>query len=61
MMSYAIFELRCPTCSLEYAQILSEEEENLAIPCPSCNANLEKGKKLSGEELLTCGISSGGG
>ncbi|UCF31996.1 MAG: zinc ribbon domain-containing protein [bacterium] len=60
-MSYAIFELKCAGCGLEYAQLLSEEEGELPIPCPTCDTDLEKGRKISGEELLSCGFSSGGG
>jgi hypothetical protein len=60
-MSYAIFELRCPTCELQYAQMLSDADDHLPIPCPSCDADLQKGKKLTGAELLACGFSVGGG
>ena len=60
-MSYAIYELKCPTCGLEYAQLLAEEDGKASIPCPSCDALLERGRVLSGEELLSCGFTSGGG
>ena len=60
-MSYAIFELKCPDCGVAYAQILREEEEHLDIICPSCDTNLEKGRRLTGDEVLSCGFASGGG
>ncbi|GBE14209.1 hypothetical protein BMS3Abin14_00247 [bacterium BMS3Abin14] len=62
-MSYAIFELKCPACGIEYAQILHEDEEKVSISCPSCSGSLEKGKKLSGTDMLSCGcgISAGSG
>ncbi len=62
MSTYSIFELKCPSCHLQYAQMISEQEEHLPIPCPSCGADLEKLKKLTGAELLTsCGHRFGGG
>jgi DNA-directed RNA polymerase subunit RPC12/RpoP len=56
-MSYAIFELKCTTCGIEYAQLLPEEEEGVAITCPSCDDYLKKGKKLTGAEMISCGIN----
>lgn len=58
-MSFAIFELKCSACGVEYAQLLSESDEKASISCPSCNEDLVKGKKLSGEDLIRCGITSG--
>lgn len=57
-MSFAIFELKCPACEVEYAQLLSEDDD-VSMNCPSCSQTLEKGKKLSGEDVIACGISSG--
>ncbi len=57
-MSFAIFELKCPDCGVEYAQMLSENDE-VSVTCPSCSQTLVKGKKLSGEDVIACGISSG--
>ena len=61
MNTYSIYELKCPSCELEFTQMISGREENLLIPCPSCNASLEKVRKLTGNELLTCVASYGGG
>jgi Zn finger protein HypA/HybF involved in hydrogenase expression len=62
MSAYSIYQLKCPSCHLQYAQMISEQEEHLPIPCPSCGSDLEKIKKLTGAELLTsCGYSYGGG
>ena len=62
MSSYSIHELKCPSCGLQYAQMISDQEEHLPIPCPSCGADLEKIRKLTGAELLTsCNYSYGGG
>ena len=60
-MGYAIFELECPACGIEYAQILSEEDEDVSISCPSCSGYLEKGKKLSGKDMIYsgCDINTG--
>jgi len=55
-MSYAIFELKCTACGIEYAQLLPEEEQ-AAITCPSCDDYLVKGKKLTGTEMISCGIN----
>jgi len=41
--------------------MLSEKDDNLPIPCPSCDTDLTKGKKLTGADLLACGFSTGGG
>ena len=57
-MSYAIFQLKCPECDIEYAQILPEDEEGVSISCPSCSGSLEKGKKLSGAEMMSCGCNT---
>ncbi len=56
-MSYAIFELKCAACGIECAQLLPEEEEQVAITCPSCDDYLIKGKKLTGAEMISCGIN----
>ena len=61
MKSYSIYELKCPTCDLQYTQMISKSEEKLLIPCPSCDAALEKVRTLSGTELLSCVSSLGGG
>ena len=61
MSSYSIYELKCPTCNLQYSQMISEREEDLLIPCPSCDAALQKIRKLTGAELLSCVSSYGGG
>ncbi|MFV1956395.1 MAG: zinc ribbon domain-containing protein [bacterium] len=58
-MSFAIFELKCSACGVEYAQLLSESDENASISCPYCNEDLVKRKKLSGEDLIQCGMKSG--
>ena len=56
-MSYAIFELKCTTCGIEYAQLLPEKEEQAEVVCPSCDDYLIKGKKLTGAEMISCGIN----
>jgi len=61
MSAYSIYELKCPTCELQYTQMIAQREENLLIPCPSCDAALDKVRKLTGAELLTCVPSFGGG
>jgi hypothetical protein len=61
MSNYCIYELRCPACKLQYAQMISDKEEHLPLPCPSCGADLEKIRKLTGTELLACGVNIGGG
>jgi len=61
MNAYTIYELNCPTCKLQYTQMISEREEDLLIPCPSCDTALEKVRKLTGAELLSCVSSYGGG
>jgi DNA-directed RNA polymerase subunit RPC12/RpoP len=57
-MSFAIYELKCSSCEVEYAQLLSESDENTSVSCPSCNEDLVKGEKLSGEDLVPCGVKS---
>ena len=61
MAIYSIYELKCRKCGLQYAQMMSDREEHLPIPCPSCDADLEKMRKLTGAEVLACGIPAGGG
>lgn len=61
MNGYSIYELKCPTCDLNYTQMISQREEGLLIPCPSCDTGLEKIRKLTGTELLSCVTSYGGG
>ncbi|MDF1535384.1 MAG: hypothetical protein P1S46_02645 [bacterium] len=61
MATYSIYELKCRECNLLYAQMILDREEHLPIPCPSCDADLEKTRKLTGTELLACGITAGGG
>lgn len=61
MNAYSIYELKCPTCQLQYTQMVAEKEEKLLIPCPSCDTALDKVRKLSGAELLSCISSYGGG
>jgi hypothetical protein len=46
---------------MHYTQMISQREEDLTIPCPSCDTALEKVKKLHGAELLSCVASFGGG
>ena len=46
---------------MQYSQMISEREEELPIPCPSCDTALQKIRKLTGAELLSCGSSYGGG
>jgi len=58
-MSFAIFELKCSACEVEYAQLLSESDESASISCPFCKENLVKRKKLSGEDLIRCGTKTG--
>lgn len=60
-MSYAIYELRCPSCDLTYAQMLSDADHHLPLPCPSCDEDLLRGRRLTGADLLACGINLGGG
>lgn len=60
MNTYSMYELECPVCKTQYTQMLSQREEDLPIPCPSCEAELEKIRKLSGAELLSCVSSYGG-
>ena len=61
MSIYSIYELKCPDCELQYAQMISDKEEHLPVPCPSCRADLEKVRKMTGAEMLACGINVGGG
>ena len=61
MNAYSVYELKCPVCELQYTQLISQREENLLIPCPSCETALEKVRKLTGTELLSCVTSYGGG
>jgi predicted nucleic acid-binding Zn ribbon protein len=61
MSLYAIYQLKCPECGMQYAQMISDREEYLPLLCPSCQAELEKIRKLSGSELLACGFNVGGG
>ena len=61
MNAYSIYELKCPACKLQYTQMISEHEEELSIPCPSCDTGLEKVRKLTGSELLSCAYTYGGG
>ncbi|UCG39568.1 MAG: zinc ribbon domain-containing protein [bacterium] len=61
MTTYSIYELTCPDCGIHYAQMISDKEEHLPISCPSCEGDMEKGRKLTGAELLSCGITYGGG
>ena len=61
MATYSIYELKCEECDLQYAQMISDKEEHLSIPCPSCDTDLEKARKLTGTELLACGATSGFG
>lgn len=46
---------------MQYAQMIADDEEHLPLPCPSCRAELEKIRKLSGAEMLACGFNVGGG
>jgi hypothetical protein len=41
--------------------MIAEREEDLLVPCPSCDTALQKIKKLTGAELLSCVSSYGGG
>ena len=61
MNAYSIYELKCPKCKLQYTQMISDREESLLIPCPSCDAELQKVRKLTGAELLSCVSTYGGG
>lgn len=62
MSVYSIYELKCPSCSLQYAQMISDKESHLPVVCPSCGDNLEKIRKMTGAEMLTsCGYKIGGG
>lgn len=61
MSSYTIYELKCPKCKSHYTQMISELEEDLSVQCPSCETSLEKVRKLTGRELLSCVYSYGGG
>jgi hypothetical protein len=61
MSAYSIFELKCPECGMRYAQMIADKEEHLPLPCPSCRTELEKVRKLSGTEMLACGLNVGGG
>ena len=61
MSIYSIYELRCPQCNVQYAQMIADREEHLPLPCPSCNTEMEKLHKLSGAEMLACGLNVGGG
>ena len=61
MSTYSIYELKCTECELQYAQMISNKEEHLPIPCPSCDSDLEKMHKLTGSEILACGVTSGFG
>jgi endogenous inhibitor of DNA gyrase (YacG/DUF329 family) len=60
MNSYSMYELKCPTCGTHYMQMISRSEEELHNPCPSCDTELEKVRKLTGAELLSCVSSYGG-
>jgi hypothetical protein len=60
MNEYSMYELKCPNCDQRYTQMLTQQEESLVIPCPSCGTSLEILRKLTGSELLSC-ISSYGG
>lgn len=61
MSLYSIYELRCPKCEMQYAQMIADNEEHLPLLCPSCGTELEKIGKLSGAEMLACGFNVGGG
>ena len=61
MSAYSIYELQCPSCKIQYTQMVSDREESLLIPCPSCDTALDKIRKLSGAELLSCDYTYGGG
>ena len=61
MSRYSIYELKCPECGVQYTQMISDKEENLLVPCPACDTDLEKVRKLTGAESLSCGIRFGGG
>jgi len=61
MSTYAIYDLKCPTCELQYTQMISDREEELLVPCPSCDTALHKIRKLTGTEILSCVSSYGGG
>ena len=61
MSQYSIYELKCPGCQLRYTQMISSKEEHLPVHCPSCDTDLEKDRKLTGTELLSCGFHVGGG
>jgi hypothetical protein len=61
MATDSIYELKCRECDLQYAQMISDREEHLPIPCPSCDTDLEKMRKLTGADLLACGIAAGAG
>ena len=61
MSTYSIYELKCAECEMQYAQMISDKEEHLPIPCPSCDSDLEKMRKLTGSEQLACGVTSGFG
>ena len=61
MSTYSIYELKCPTCELQYTQMIAKREEELFIPCPSCDSALDRVRKLTGTELLSCATSYGGG
>jgi hypothetical protein len=60
MNEYSVYELKCTTCQMLYTQMISRREEDLLIPCPSCDTPLEKVRKLTGAELLSCVSSYGG-
>jgi hypothetical protein len=61
MNAYSLYELKCPACALQYTQMVAQREEDLLIPCPSCDTALQKIRKLTGSELLSCVNSYGGG
>ena len=61
MNAYSMYELKCPGCELQYTQMISRREEDVLIPCPSCDTALEKIRKLTGSELFSCAPTYGGG
>lgn len=62
MSGYSIYELKCPSCHLQYSQMIPDEESKTPIFCPSCGDSMEKIRKLSGAEILTsCTFLPGGG
>lgn len=60
-MGYSVYHLSCGTCGAQYAHMMPDEGPDGVLICPACEGALDKGRKLTGKELIACGLSFGGG